>query len=405
MTILGRWNQYPVSINLNASSFTISIEYPTHSDVFSFDHQGRPWTSLIEETSYRRGLDGRTVAKWISLDGTRQRRWLLPEEAERIAEQARNTAMKLYDAHVDGSLELSEPISPGNLIVFEKAMRFDTQARKNEKLKFDQIYLPVGILPPDQYGAVLLQATEGCSFNACTFCTFYKDRRFHIKTPQEYENHCEAVKAFLGNGLSLRRTIFLGDANSLVIPMKHLITLFEITHQYYDVEALGGIFAFLDGVSGEKKSAQDYALLASMGLKRVYIGLESGSNDLLRYLHKPNTAQEVVNTVKLLKQGGVSVGIILLLGAGGKKFAKAHIKDSITVLNEMQLGFDDIIYFSELVESEAVEYQKQAYSQHLSPLNQQERIEQQAAIETKLRFTIENGTPHISRYDIREFVY
>ncbi len=112
-----------------------------------------------------------------------------------------------------------------------------------------------------------------------------------------------------------------------------------------------------------------------------------------------------MNTVRLLKSGGVSVGVILLLGAGGKKFTRAHVKESIAVLNNMQLGLDDIIYFSELVETEDMQYQKKAYAQNLTPLNQQERIEQQALIEEKLHFTMSSGTPHISRYDIREFVY
>ena len=50
--------------------------------------------------------------------------------------------------------------------------------------RFHQIYKPISILPPDQYQALVLQATEGCSFNTCTFCALYRDRRFHIKKPQ-----------------------------------------------------------------------------------------------------------------------------------------------------------------------------------------------------------------------------
>jgi radical SAM superfamily enzyme YgiQ (UPF0313 family) len=168
----------------------------------------------------------------------------------------------------------------------ETASLFDKDRRKTERVQYQNIYLPVGILPPDQYGAVVLQATQGCSFNTCTFCSFYKDTPFRISKPAEFHLHCEAVKDFLGRGLNLRRTIFLGDANALVIPMKILVPLMEIMHRYFDIEALGGIYAFLDGASGEHKSSADYSRLAKMGLKRVYIGLESGSTSLLKFLQK-----------------------------------------------------------------------------------------------------------------------
>ena len=69
--------------------------------------------------------------------------------------------------------------------------------------------------------------------------------------------------------------------------MPQLTALLGEVHNALDVEKLGGIYAFLDGFSGEKKSREDYAQLARLGLKRVYIGLESGDPELLRLLKKP----------------------------------------------------------------------------------------------------------------------
>jgi radical SAM superfamily enzyme YgiQ (UPF0313 family) len=126
---------------------------------------------------------------------------------------------------------------------------------RQDVIQYHKVYKPVGILPPDQYMAVVLQATEGCSFNTCTFCDFYRDRPFRIKQPDAFRQHCEAVRDYLGEGLKLRRTIFLGDANALVIPMPRLLPLLDIVHQTYDVEALGGIYAFLDGLAGNAKAA------------------------------------------------------------------------------------------------------------------------------------------------------
>jgi radical SAM superfamily enzyme YgiQ (UPF0313 family) len=405
MIIQGYWQRKTIFFSVKPNCLTIGVERQNQADVYSFDYAGRSWTAMLENVSYRRGLDGKTVAKWILPNGERARRWLAPHEADVFAENARKSAAIIVDAIKNGEIDLQGVLPQSGMKGLINAAAFDSERRQAETERYRQIYLPVGILPPDQYGAVVLQATEGCSFNACTFCSFYKDRPFKIKNADEFGQHCLNVRDFLGEGLSLRRTIFLGDANALVAPMSRLQQLFEVTHRFFDVEALGGIYAFLDGVSGEKKTHEDYALLANLGLQRVYIGLESGSQDLLSYLNKPCSPEEVVRAVRAMKKGGVDVGVIILLGAGGKKYAKRHIRETIKAINRMDLDLNDIVYFSEMVQSEGMDYLRQAYEDHLSPLTASERISQGEQIEKGLKFSREGGTPHISRYDIREFVY
>jgi radical SAM superfamily enzyme YgiQ (UPF0313 family) len=133
--------------------------------------------------------------------------------------------------------------------------------------------------------------------------------------------------------------------------------------------------------------------------------MESGSEELLRFLKKPGKPEDVIQAVKAIKAGGLSVGIIVLLGAGGHFYSPVHVKDTIAAINQMPLDLDDLIYFSELIEDEGMEYTRDAYQQNLRPLTSEERIRQGEAIEAGLRFDEERGVPHISRYDIREFVY
>jgi hypothetical protein len=213
------------------------------------------------------------------------------------------------------------------------------------------------------------------------------------------------VRDFLGPGLNLRRTIFLGDANALVVPQPRLLELLDVVHEVYDVEQLGGMFAFLDGFSGEKKTAADYRRLAELGMKRIYIGMESGNTRLLEFLKKPGKPEDVLQAVRTIKEGGISVGVIALLGAGGHTYARDHVRDTVKLLNAMPLDLDDLIYFSELIEGEGMEYTRDAYDANLKPLTTEERIRQGEEIETALRFSQGGGIPHISRYDIREFVY
>lgn len=405
MVILGSWRGKPLTISSKSNSLTVSIEADRKAEVFSFDASGRLWTALVDDVSYRRGLDGKIIARWAVRPLVHERRWLTESESRELIERASSTLRQFSADITSGAVQLNQPLPPEGLPVLPAAAAFTWENSVRDREGYFSVYKPVGILPPDQYMAVVLQASEGCSYNTCTFCDFYRDRPFRIKSPQDFEAHARAVRAFLGDGLSLRRTIFLGDANALVIPMPRLLPLMEIANREFDVTRLGGIFAFLDGFSGEKKSAADYAHLAALGLKRVYIGMESGSPELLEFLHKPGSADDVVRTVQTMKEGGVSVGIIILLGAGGRRYAAGHVHDTIRSVNQMGLDLDDLIYFSELVENENLPYVQDAFRSELLPLSPIERLTQQEQIESGLHFSEQGGVPHISRYDIREFVY
>ncbi|NMB88900.1 MAG: radical SAM protein [Chloroflexi bacterium] len=405
MVILGKWADRSITISAKPNCLTLSLGGAPQAEVLSSDNTGRIWTAMLEGVSYRRGLNGRVVAKWIDAYGERQRRWLSPEECTRFENRIYRRTNQVLDALQRGEIHLETPLPAGGQAQLAQAASFDAGRSQQDVATYHQVYRPIGILPPDQYMAVVLQLTEGCSFNTCTFCNFYRERKFRIKPPAEFQRHTHEVEQFLGAGLSLRRTLFLGDANALVVPMPRLVPAFEIVHKTYDVEALGGIYAFLDGFSGERKSVEDYRTLVAMGLKRVYIGMESGSANLLSLLRKPGKPSDVIETVNAIKAAGGSVGLILLLGAGGHQYARAHVDDSVRAINHMDLDLDDIVYFSELIESEGLEYTQLAYQEHLDPLTPAERIAQGTEMEAGFAFSAQRGEPHVSRYDIREFVY
>ncbi len=424
MVILGTWhgNRITISVRERERSLTVSTIWEGHLLTAAYEGGGRPRTFITQGTVYRRSLDGRMLAKWRE-GGRRQRRWLSQDEALEIEARGRALLQAVYADIQSGALRGNAELPPLRHTLFRRAIAWDEEKSRADANRYHQIYLPIGILPPDQYSAIVLQATLGCSFNTCTFCTFYRDRPFRIKSPEEFRQHAEAVKDFIGEGIYLRQGIFLGDANALVIPMKRLVPIMEIANEVFPspwgsigrksdraavhlkthTGAWGGIYAFLDGFSGEKKSPDDYAKLAALGLKRVYIGMESGHAPLLHFLHKPGEPEDVLHTVKAMKAGGVAVGVIVLIGAGGHFYAKAHVRDTIALINQMPLDSRDIIYFSELVVTEDMPYARDAAAADLKPLTHEECVEQERAIRAGLRFG--KSKPLISRYDIREFVY
>lgn len=399
------WRDKSLYISLNPMRLSLTLEGNGHPEVYNYDLSGRVWNVFVHGQIHQRGLDGKVVAKWSDPQSGRGRRWLSVAEADALVQKASAIAAAVGKDIQSGKIK-PELESEGDLIpLLHAAGSYASHRSAKEIARFQEIYTPVGILPPDQYQAVLLQASEGCSFNACTFCEFYKDRRFHIKSNEEFRKHAYDILEFLGHGLSLRRTIFLGDANALVIPTDRILDLMAIASEIYDVEALGGFYAFLDGFSGEKKSKSDYQRLRAAGLERVYIGLESGHDPLLRFLNKPGDAADALNAVRKLKAGGVPVAIIVLLGAGGEKFARGHVEDTVRLIHKMKLDMHDQIYFSELIELEGMPYAMDAFRSEINPLDHESLLDQAAQIHAQLRFNARSGTPHMSRYDIREFVY
>lgn len=399
------WRNQKLHININPLRLSITLEGSDHTQVYNYDLSGRPWNIYKHGCIYQRGLDGKIVAKWTNPQSGRGRRWLKPSEAEGLIRDASELATSILNDIHKKKIPIQLEDNAGFIKAFEAAATFSDRRAQQEVIRFNEIYSPLGILPPDQYQAVLLQATEGCSFNACTFCELYKGQRFIIKTEDDFRDHVRAVREFLGAGLSLRRTIFLGDANALVIPTERLLRMMRIAGETFDVEALGGFYAFLDAFSGEKKSSRDYRRLREAGLERIYIGLESGHDALLRFLNKPGTAEDALNAVRKMKTGSIPVGIIILLGAGGEQFARGHVQDTVRVINDMRLDLDDQIYFSELIEFEDMQYAKNAFQEEIAPLDSKRIFRQANTIQSMLKFDPHRGTPHISRYDIREFVY
>jgi hypothetical protein len=414
MIIQGRWHATSYALSLKDSSLSVAIN---GADIAVCDRAGRLYSVYRAGVHHRRSLNGSILQKWTTDE--RKRRWLEPAEADRLIDDTVDQFRQLYAALCAPDWEWVTPPDRSSalaefLMVIERAARFDSRAARSDAARFAEVYAPIGILPPDQYLALVLQATVGCSFNTCTFCDLYH-QPFRIKTPDEFRQHVREVREYLGDSILLRqRSIFLDAANALAVPLPRLLPLFEIIQQELSpspenrgrpkvpraVRGLG-VYAFLDAFTGTRKSEEDYRALAERGLKRVYIGLESGHDPLLEFVRKPGHARDAIETVQAIKAAGINVGVIVLIGLGGERFADAHVTDTIGVLNQMPLGAGDLLYFSDLVEEPGTPYPVVAAQQGIRALTSAERTAQR----TVLRSGLQPGGMKISHYDVREFVY
>ncbi len=419
----------PVSLIVRRQAVNLLLG---EADSFSFDSSGRPIGAFWQGRHYRRSLENRWLAKWTERENgrrTRQRRWLSPDEARSLLSQSHRLAKELRAALTAGTARPTrgETLRAEDRAQAESALdrllAWDWDALEADRERFRRVYKPIGILPPDQYLALVLQATEGCSHNACTFCTFYKDRPFRIKDPEEFAAHIQAVLDFFGPAITLRRTIFLGDANALVIPFPRLWTLFRTMRERLPImpgglsrterarwrdehpDGFTGVYSFMDAFHVHRKSVTQWRALRESGLRRVYIGMESGDDGLLRFLNKPGDATDVVNAVRRLKEAGVAVSVIILLGAGGETYFDAHVRGTIEAINAMPLRGGDLIYFSDFVELPGSAYIALARQAGIQPLSPERMREQERLMRAGFRWHDPSSPPQISRYDIREFIY
>ena len=403
MIAQGHFQSTTYALSLKTSSLSVSIN---RSDVVACDRAGRLYSVYRDSRHHRRSLSGPILQKWTAAE--RHRQWLDATEADELVDWAADQFHQFVQALGSPSWEWITP--PDNasaladlIAVGERAARFDSAAARWDATRFAEVYSPIGILPPDQYLALVLQATTGCSFNTCTFCDLYH-QPFRSKTPAEFRQHLEQVRAYLGESLTLRqRSIFLGAANALALPMARLRPIFEIVHE--EPRAIPNepseVYAFLDAFTGTRKTVSDYQSLAALGLRRVYIGLESGHDPLLTFVRKPGHARDAVETAQAIKTAGINVGVIVMIGLGGDRYADGHVADTLTALNSMSLGPGDLVYLSDLVEEPGTPYPHLAQQQDICALTVEERTAQREVIRQGLQL---NGAK-VSNYDVREFVY
>jgi hypothetical protein len=375
---------------LGSSEGSFSL-YAGSAHAFHFDLEGRLRRAYVDGTHYLRGLDGKVLRKTLSRGSsdTGASPAAAPgdaDEARQLHDLVRVTAERALEA-----LPSSEGPFAEARALLALAASFTPERLALEIERFREAYAPLAMLPPDRYKALILQATLGCAYGKCAFCSLYHGVRYRRKTPEEFREHVRKVKRFLGKALPLKSGVFLGEANALELPDVERIVevvLEEVPDQVRPGPGRrGGLSAFTDVFQEPFKSREELERLRSMGLDRVYLGVESGDDGILRALRKPATGRSASKRVESLKAAGVPVGVIFLVGAGGQGGARAHVEGTVSLTEALHLDSGDVVYLSPL---------------HMEgSLGEEELRAQEGELTERLR----SLGLRVSRYDLRSFVY
>ncbi len=371
-------------------------------EILTFDPAGRLFSFSSQGSIWRRGLDGRVLEISHNVDPQttmpachfHEGRVTGPEEAEK------------WRRWVEGVLaEALERFGPHPAL--EAPARFDWKA---DAEAFLDIYRPVGILPPDQYRSLVLQLTWGCAYNRCTFCDFFKKDTFRLKPPDEFREHLRRATAFFGPSLRGRKGVFLGEANAVGIPTDPLLEALAIVREVLadcpeaEPRRFEKVCSFLDTFSTDR-TLEEWQALHRNGLDRLYLGMESGSSRVLKFLRKPGSADLSVHLVERLKKAGLRVGPIVMTGVGGQEMAEEHLQETAAMLNRMPLGPEDRIYVSEFLTVPGSEYEALARQAGLHDPGRMGCRLQSRELRSMLRFAPPPHGPAVALYDVRQFIY
>jgi hypothetical protein len=358
-------------------------------EVYTFDREGRPVSWWDGAATYKRSLASEVHARRRGSDGRVYETHKGADAMalfERVAARAREALSACGAAAQRERLERIAAWTPARLA--------------SERSRFDAAYRPISILPPDQYLSVVLQATFGCSWNRCTFCDFYQGHPFSARPQAEFESHVEAVRALLGAGAALRRSIFLADGNALVLSNERLRPLFEAARATFPGRGFAG---FLDFYTGERKAAWAWRALGALGLEAVHLGVESGHAPLLDWMNKPGGFDATLELATALKSAGLRIAAIFLVGAGGTRFAREHTRETTALIERLPLAGGDIVYLSPFVEHPDSEYARRARAEDVAALDAAAMSAQHAAFRDAVRRA--HPSVRVARYDLREFFY
>ncbi len=187
--------------------------------------------------------------------------------------------------------------------------------------------------PPSEAYSLIIQVTIGCAHNTCTFCSMFKDKRFRVRNVQEVlEDLRAARKAYRQVG-----KIFLADGDALVLTnAKLMVILKEIRELFPECERVG-IYGTPQDVN--HKTLEELEELRDAGLGIIYIGAESGNDQVLKNIKKGVTREEIIRAIRKIEEAGIRASVTFISGLGGKALWREHAIDCGTMISECQPSF------------------------------------------------------------------
>ncbi len=189
--------------------------------------------------------------------------------------------------------------------------------------------------PPGEWRSHLLQCTIGCSNNSCTFCGMYKEKCFRIRPLDQILQDIDMAEFYYRSAAPTRiRRVFLCDGDAIIMKQQDLLTILETLYRKFPY--LERVNTYAGPRSTMSKTPEQLRELREAGLYRAYLGVETGSDALLKKVKKGVTAEEMLRAGLRLKEAGIDLWAIIIMGlAGPGKPSEEHALATAELINRM----------------------------------------------------------------------
>lgn len=184
--------------------------------------------------------------------------------------------------------------------------------------------------PPSEADSYILQATIGCSWNACVYCDMYRDKQFRVRALDEVLADIAQARVELGPQV---RKVFVADGDALILPVDHWRTILDALTAAFP--RLSRVSCYATAHNLIDKSADELRALRAAGLARVYIGPESGDDVTLKRIAKGATFADHQAAAERAHAAGIEQSVIVMLGVAGVERSDEHAVRTAALITAM----------------------------------------------------------------------
>lgn len=181
--------------------------------------------------------------------------------------------------------------------------------------------------PPSEADSLIFQVTLGCSFNECSFCDMYRSKQYSERSWDEVKAEIDMMAKMLPD----TKRIFLADGDALNLSVEYMQKIVKYLKEKF--QNLERISCYAMPMNVLKKTPEELKLLRESGLDMFYLGIETGSDLILKKVTKGATSTTMIRSIKKAMDAGYIMSCMIILGLGGKTHSKEHIRGTAEVIN------------------------------------------------------------------------
>ncbi len=182
--------------------------------------------------------------------------------------------------------------------------------------------------PPSEAKSLIFQVTLGCSFNECSFCDMYRSKEYSERPWEQLKEEIDMMAGYLPD----TKRVFLADGDALNVDSQYMIKVVRYIREKF--QGIQRISCYAMPMNILKKTPEELKMMNDAGLDMFYLGIESGSDTVLKKVTKGAVAKTIVKSVKKAKEAGYVMSCMVILGLGGKAYSEDHISGTARVISE-----------------------------------------------------------------------